>query len=276
MFCRPNCHQRCKQECHDREKEWWRPSPVSRPSTRGSRITSRCNSQPTQPVLPEGLPKEILSRPDVMYRMLTHKKTTSSPVRQIEPKKSDNGKVSGAKRPYTAPVPRDSKKSNASAIKKKASIIGSEEGEPLSPWRASPDMAGHTRSTTRASNRSSQGFHASFADSTPEPATSKSRPTSTTTTSARFKSPSVMQDRKRKHGRHDACGVHDEREPVLSEEVHEMGSECDGAGKEALVLRCVGGDSHTELHARLTCLGRCQTGAEYSTAQASYPCREDC
>jgi hypothetical protein len=166
---------------------------VSRPSTRGSRIASRCHSQPTQPVLPEGLPKEILSRPDVIYRMLTHQKTHTS--RQIEPKKGSttNGKESGAKRPCTAP----SAKPNASSIKKKASIICSEEGEPLSPWRASPDIA-HTRSTTRASNRSSQGFHASFAASTPEPATRDSKSRSASTTTARFKSPSAMQDRKRK------------------------------------------------------------------------------
>ncbi|KAG0591434.1 hypothetical protein KC19_1G175700 [Ceratodon purpureus] len=191
----PNCHQKCRQEIHDREKEWWRPSLVSRPSTRGSRIVSRCHSQPTQPVLPEGLPKEIMSRPDVIYRMLTHQKTPKSG--QIEPKKcsTTNEKVSRAKRPCTAPSP----KPNSSAIKKKASIICSEEGDPLSPWRASPDMA-HTRSTTRASNRSSQGFHASFADSTPEPASTReySKSRSTSSTSARFKSPSAMQDRKRK------------------------------------------------------------------------------
>lgn len=142
-ICRPaNCHRRCKQEVQDQEKEWWRPSLISRPSTRGSRITSRCHSQPTQPPqpsLPEGLPKEILSRPDVMYRMLTHKKTGAHHDKKDT---CSTNKVSGSKRPYTAP----SSKPIASAMKKKASIVFSEEEDPLSPWRASPDIMANTRS----------------------------------------------------------------------------------------------------------------------------------
>ena len=163
---------------------------MSRPSTRGSRVASRCHSQPSQPVPPEGLPKEMPGRPDVLYRMITHQKTTTARL-----KRTTNGKLAGAKRPCTAP---SSSKPNANAIKKKASIICSEEGEPLTPWRATPD-AGLTRSNTRASNRSSQGYHASFADSTPKPASHDSKPRSASSTSAaRFKSPSSMKDRKRK------------------------------------------------------------------------------
>lgn len=121
----------------------------------------------------------MLSRPDVIYRMLTHQKTT-----QIEPKKdTTNGEVSGVKRPSTSPTPTHQK---PSAIKK-ASIVCSEEGDPLSPWRASPDVP-HTRSTTRAS----------FAESTPDPASRGSKSRTASTTSARFKSPSSMRDRKRK------------------------------------------------------------------------------
>nr|PNR58057.1 hypothetical protein PHYPA_005052 [Physcomitrium patens] len=197
----PSCHERCKQEIRDREKEWWRPSPVSRSSTRGSRVTSRCHSQQAQSVLPE-LPKETLSRPDVIYRMLTHKKAALS-KQALEQRKGNETEVSGAKRPYTSPAPQSNLKR---AIKKKPSIVAADEGDSLTPWRVSPDEQPYTRSTTRASNRSSQGYHASFADSTPKPASrSESRSKSDSisepvimASTARFKSPSAMEGRKRK------------------------------------------------------------------------------
>lgn len=84
--------------------------------------------------------------------------------------------------------------------------MAADEGDSLTPWRVSPDEQPYTRSTTRASNRSSQGYHASFADSTPKPASrSESRSKSDSisepvimASTARFKSPSAMEGRKRK------------------------------------------------------------------------------
>lgn len=174
---------------------------MSRSSTRGSRVTSRCHSQQAQSVLPE-LPKETLSRPDVIYRMLTHKKAALS-KQALEQRKGNETEVSGAKRPYTSPAPQSNLKR---AIKKKPSIVAADEGDSLTPWRVSPDEQPYTRSTTRASNRSSQGYHASFADSTPKPASrSESRSKSDSisepvimASTARFKSPSAMEGRKRK------------------------------------------------------------------------------
>lgn len=59
------------------------------------------------------------------------------------------------------------------------------------------------------------------------------------------------------YGWYDVCGVYDEWELVLLEEVYEMGLECDGVGKEVFVLWCVGGDFYIEFYVWFICFGCC-------------------
>lgn len=112
--------------------------------------------------------------------------------------------VSGAKRPNTAPthqtLPIHAMKSFTSTQRKGS--IGSEDGGPLSPWGAAERLAPTKASDQKVNERraiSAQGNHASFAQSpirNLESRASKSRPASSmSNTSARFKSPSMMQGR---------------------------------------------------------------------------------
>ena len=198
-MCRPTRHHRCKQEAADREKDWWHPSLISRQSTAASRV-SRCLSLPGGGV-PDRLPSALLRNPDMTHQLVKYERT-QTPHRHHAGCSTQchvKGIVSTSKRrPSTAPAAQIERRSPA---KRKGSIAGSEDRGPLSPWGSPKEPV--TRATTRASNRSSQGQHCSFADNVTTSATgpgsqqSKSRPQSSVAgDSARFKSPSMMQGRK--------------------------------------------------------------------------------